>query len=426
MTLDPIHVDGIAALASQVRDAVDEREQTALAERAFEEFLDPLYDDEVVLRPIDELRRQAVSIADIALETPPFATRHGLDAGTINPTTFENGLVLDVSQAAMAAVPSALELHRHRTIVMTVHTNDETVSVADQGWTTDDNGYARRRVLRAPRVDRYEQTVVHALALYHAESEHALAHAGAVDDLLVLDGPVYPTGLLSWVDRDPALRRLIVEETEFAGVVENYRRLVERFVERSVPLLGFVKNTTTKAITRLLRQKTGAPWVDDAAFFRRVLERYERGDRRTDELTFTNWFRSRAGSDGLLVDGEVGGRPLRAAGTLEQGAYELTFFMIYDPRDDLLYRIEAPYAFTRDPAVRDRLRRYALCAVAAEGGPPLSIKKADELARISRDGKQALRRRIERAFDTECRTEYNDTRWGDQRSGPRQAGYSAR
>ncbi|ERG88395.1 MAG: NurA domain protein [halophilic archaeon J07HX5] len=242
----------------------------------------------------------------------------------------------------------------------------------------------------------------------------------------MLDGPVYPTGLLSWVDRDPALRRLIVEETEFTGVVENYRRLVERFVERSVPLIGFVKNTTTKAITQLLRQKTGAPWVDDAAFFRRVLERQEGGDRQTGELTFTNWFRSQAGSDGLLVDGEVSERSLRVAGTLEPTAYELTFFMIYDPRDDLLYRIEAPHAFTRDPAVRDRLRRYALCAVAAEGGPPLAIEKADELARISRDGKQALRRRIERVFGTERRTEYNDKRWGDQRSGPQRTGHSAR
>jgi len=409
MTLDPVHVDGIAALASRVSDAVDERDHAELAERAFEEFLDPLYDDGVVLEPVDELARRAVPAEDIALEGSPFETRHGLDAGTINPTTFENGLVLDVSQAAMASVPSDLDLHRRRTIVMTVHTNDETVTVADDGWTTDDEEYARQRVLRAPRVDRYEQTVVHALALYRAESEHALEQADAVEDLLVLDGPLYPTGLLQWVERDPALERLIIEEREFTGVIENYLRLVERFVERGVPLMGFVKNTTSKAITQTLREKTGSPWVDDAAFFRRALAPR---DDRSEALTFTTWFRSRVGTDGLLADGEFAGGPFGGTRALGEGAYELTFFVIYDPREDLIYRVEAPYAFTRDPATRERLTRHALSAVATERGPPLAVGKADDLARISRDGKRALRRRIEHAFDTECRRGYNDKRWG--------------
>lgn len=410
MTLDPVHVDGIAALASRVSDAVDERDHTDLAEQAFEEFLDPLYDDEIVLEPVDELSRRTVAVEDIALAEQPFETHHGLDAGTINPTTFENGLVLDVSQAAMASVPSELGLHRRRTIVMTVHTNDETVTVADDGWETDDEDYTRQRVLRAPRVDRYEQTVVHALALYRAESEHALAHAEAVDDLLVLDGPLYPTGLLNWVERDPTLERLIIEEAEFTEVIANYLTLVERFVERGVPLVGFVKNTTSKAITQTLRKTTGSPWVDDAAFFRQVLDPREQG--RTDRLTFTNWFRSRVGTDGLLADGGFAGGPFESERALGDGAYELTFFVIYDPREDLVYRVEAPYAFTRNPETRDRLTKQMLGAVAAERGPPLAVGKADELARISRDGKRALRRRIEHAFDTERRREYNDKRWG--------------
>jgi hypothetical protein len=410
MTLDPVHVDGIAQLASRVGQRVDDRERGDVAQQAWSDFLDPLYDDgEMVLEPLDGLERQKAPIQDVALAESPFPTQHGLDAGTINPTTFKNGLVIDVSQAAMAAVPSEVELHRARTIVMTVHTNDPSIDVHEPDWRLDDEGYARRRILHAPRVDRYEQTVVHALALYLAESEHAIDQAEVVDDLLVLDGPIYPTGLLKWGERDPELRRLLTEEEQPRDVIGNYLELVEAFVDREVPLVGFVKNSASKAITRTLRPKLGAPWVNDDAFFRRILERSDdNGDLRTDHLTFTNWFHSRVGTDGMLVDGSL---DVDHSRTLADEAYEVTFFVIYDPRDDLVYRVEAPYAFTRDSDLRADLTRHLLSEVAAERGPPLPVGKADELARIGREGKRTLRRRIEHEFDTSQQTTYNDKRW---------------
>ncbi|MEF8812893.1 MAG: DNA double-strand break repair nuclease NurA [Halovenus sp.] len=409
MTLDPVHVDGIAELAGRVEQRVDDRDHTDIAEEAFVNFLDPLYDGgDVVLEPLGEHRRRRVPVDDVALTDRPFPTQHGLDAGTINPTTFRNGLVLDVSQAAMAAVPSDVDLHRGRTIVMTVHTNDETVDAGGE-WRLDDQGYARRRILQTPRVDRYEQTVVHALALYRAESEHALEQADVVDDLLVLDGPLYPTGLLKWVERDPELKRLVIEAEEFRGVVENYLALVETFVERDVPLIGFVKNSASKALTRALRDETGAPWVDDDAFFRHVLERRRDGQRLTDALTFTGWFRSRVGTHGVL-DGDT--LELAHGRSLADEAYEVTFFVVYDPREDLVYRVEAPYALTRDDQLREQLTTQLLSEVAAERGPPRAVGKADALARIGREEKETLRRRIEREFDTDRQTGYNDKRWG--------------
>ena len=115
MTLDPVHVDGIARLAIRVTENVDETDHGDLVDRAWTEFLDPLYvDGDAALEPLDGVRRHRVPIEDIALEPSLFDTQHGLDAGTINPTTFKNGLVLDVSQAAMAAVPSEVDLHRAR------------------------------------------------------------------------------------------------------------------------------------------------------------------------------------------------------------------------------------------------------------------------------------------------------------------------
>jgi hypothetical protein len=410
MTLDPVHVDGIARLAGQVGRAVDATDHGDVAETAWRDFLDPLLaDGEPVLEPVDDQARKRVPIDDVALQDPPFPTQHGLDAGTINPTTFTNGLVLDVSQAAMASVPSDVELHRGRTIVMTVHTNDRTLDLGED-WRLDDEGYARRRILHAPRVDRYEQTVVHALSLYLAESQHALDQAEVVSDLLVLDGPIYPTGLLKWRERDPELRRLLDEADLPRDVLGNYLALVETFVERDVPIVGFVKNSASRAITRSLRDSLGAPWVDDDAFFRQVLQRRDDGEPRTDALTFTNWFRSRVGTDGLVADPDSLALPHDRS--LDAAAYEVTFMVVYDPRDDLVYRVEAPAAVTTDATTREALTDQVLAAVAAERGPPRAVGKADSLASIDREGKAALRRRIEREFDAEERRTYDDVRWG--------------
>jgi len=410
MTLDPVHVDGIAQLAGRVRETVETSDQDAAAEETWESLLDPLWHDgRKVLEPMGEQRRRRVPVDEIALEEPPYPTQHGLDSGTINPTTFKNGLVLDVAQAAMSAVPSEVELHRGRTIIMGVHTNDTTLTLSEE-WVMDDRGYARRRVLDAPQVDRYEQRVVHALALYLAESEHALDNADVVEDLFVLDGPIYPTGLLRWAERDTELADLLAEHDRPKSVVGNYVELVERFVAKDVPLIGFVKNSSSKALTRVVRSKRNAPWVNDSAFFRRVLERLDDdGEPLTDALTFTNWFRSRGGTDRVMAaDGDA----LGLDRDLDPELYEVTFFVLYDPRTDLVFRVEAPYAFTRDPDRRARLARQVLHDVAAEQGPPLSVAKADELARIDRQGSEELTRRIERAFDTDREREYDDIRWG--------------
>jgi hypothetical protein len=411
VTLDPVHVNGIAELAGAIARSVDDGDHTALAETVFEEWLDPLCrDGRVVLEPLSSPRRRAVAIDDVALVEDPFGTAHGLDSGTINPTTFTNGLVLDVAQAAMAAVPTDLDLHRSRSLVATVHANDATATF-ETDWTLWDGGYSRRRVMHAPRVSRYAEGVVHALSLYLAESEHALAHANVVDDLLVLDGPIYPTELLAWRDRDAELRDL-AEDAQPRQVLENYVRLVEQFDDQDVPLVGFVKNPASNLVTRAVRERGGeAPWVDDAALFRRLLERREDGERSTDEVTFTSWFRSRGGTDRTMAaDGDA----LGVDRALEPEAYEVTFFVLFDPREAVVFRVEAPYAVTRDEETRERLTRYVLREVAAERGPPRPVAKADSLARIGAAEKVALREKFEDRFDAESLRTYDDVRWGGE------------
>ncbi|WP_152042835.1 DNA double-strand break repair nuclease NurA [Salinigranum salinum] len=411
MTLDRVHVDGIARLASAIARAVDDADHGDLAERVWEGFLDPLRDgSRIVAEPVAEKRLRSVTIDDVALAESPFETVHGLDSGTINPTTFKNGLVLDVAQAAMAGVPTDLDLHRARTLVVTVHANDPTVDF-ETDWIVDDDGYSRRKVLHAPSVDRYAEGVVHALSLYLAEGEHALLQADAVGDLLVLDGPLYPMEVFTWQDGDATLRELATETTP-RDVVENYVRLVERFVERDVPLVGFVKNPASRFIVQALRKKgIEAPWSDDAALFTRLLERWddEGQERRTDCLTFTDWFVSRGGTDRTMA---VSGDALGVDRQLDPAAYEVAFFPLYDPRTDICYRVEAPAAFVRDADTRERLTQQVLHDVAVARGPPPAIAKADELARISQGEKAALRRKLETYLDSEVVRRHDEERWG--------------
>jgi hypothetical protein len=250
--------------------------------------------------------------------------------------------------------------------------------------------------------------VVHALSLYLAEGAHALEHADAVEDLLILDGPLYPTEVLSWPDRESELRDLAAEATP-RRVVENYLRLVERLLGRDVPVVGFVKNPSGAALTRALRRKgVEAPWPNDAALFGRLLERRENGERRTDQLTFTSWFVSRAGTDrALAAGGDAFGLDRRG----DAETYEVTFMLVYDPRDDVLFRVEAPRGVTEQEEKRERLTRQVLHDVAVARGPPPAVAKADELARVGRGEKEALRRKFEERLDSDHVRTYDDVRW---------------
>ena len=414
MTLDPVHYDGIATLAERIRHDTDPDEQRDVAENVWEDALDPLYgDDGAVLKPVDGQARRTGPIDELALQPQIFESVHGVDSGTINPTTFKNGLLVDLAQAAMSATPSTLDVHRNRTYIMTVYSNDVSVDHGMEDWTEFDDGYGRARVVHTSDLARDQERVVHGLALYLAESHHALNNADIVDDLLVLDGPLYPKQTVHWLDRHGTLADLVSEDDLVEAVVANYLRLVERFVDRGVPLVGFVKSPQSQALIRTLRDRgMPTPWATDAAFFARVLERRERkGDtdeRVRDELTWTNWFRSRLGADGVFggADHDVG-----IDRGLAQSAYEVVFFVIYDPRTDLLFKVELPAAFAEREEVRRAIERWAVGEVAAQRGPPLSVAKADELARIDRGQKRELTRRLERGFDTDVDTNYDRERW---------------
>lgn len=80
----------------------------------------------------------------------------------------------------------------------------------------------------------------------------------------------------------------------------------------------------------------------------------------------------------------------------------------------MTYKLEAPYAFARDPSIRERLTRQVLADVATTRGPPEAVAKADELARIAATEKIALRRKFEERFDSDQQATYDDRRWGKE------------
>jgi hypothetical protein len=418
VTLDPIHVDTIARIAASIAGTVDDTDHDEHAREAWQ-LLDPLREKgRVVVEPLEDPALRAATIDDVALADRPFSVTHGLDAGTLNPTGFKNGLMLDVAQAAMAAAPTDLELHRSRTLVATVHANDATREYGGE-WQQYDRGYSRQRTLHVPEVGEFADEVTHELALYLAESSHALEHAEDVEELLLLDGPLYPKRLFNWESRDPALAEATREAAPQA-IVGNYVRLVEEFVERGIPIAGFVKNPTSRFLVRTLSGKTPTPWADDSALFTRLLEQRRDdvdGDadpataRDESDLTFTSWFRSRGSSDEpMSVDGDAMGVERR----LDPECYEVTFCYLYDPRTDVTYKIEAPYAVTRDPGTREALTTQLLSEVATERGPPEAIGKADELAKIGAGEKTAIRRKFEETFGSDARMTYDRLRWDEE------------
>jgi hypothetical protein len=419
MTLDPVHFDGIAGLADHIDYDAEDRDHRDSAETVWENFLDPLYGDSLVLEPMAELSRRRVSAEDIALEETPFPTVNGLDAGTLNSKVFKNGLVLDVAHAAMSATPSELGLHDCRTVVKAVHSNDSSVKLGTD-WESYNDGSQRRIVHTNQPKDQYEEDMVHALALYLAESRHALEHADRVSDFLLLDGPIYPKGIVRWKYRSSELSDLFEDSPYIGRILQNYVELVEQFAERDIPLAGFVKNLSSKTIVRTLKRETDfgpVPWAHDAALFSQLLERRElvddelgddRYERLTDDLTLTNWFISTGGADKFFAS-EADDYVDRK---LDPEQYRVTFCIVYDPRQDLAYKIEAPYIFTADPDTREQIERQILHEIAAECGPPKAISKADELARIDYNSAESLVKTFENSLNTELDENYNAVRWG--------------
>ena len=89
--------------------------------------------------------------------------------------------------------------------------------------------------------------------------------------------------------------------------------------------------------------------------------------------------------------------------------YAITFFMVFVPSLDVLFKIEAPYGITKDEQMRDLMTRKVLHDIAVNG-IPVTLSKADSLAKIRVVEKKLIKGMFrEQKIDTI----YNDVRWGE-------------
>jgi len=410
MPLDPVHVDGIDSLARRIRDDYDDPDESDDLD-ALWDFLDPLRDgSERVFYPVEELKKRAVSLDGIALADDEYPTHHGVDAGTLNPRSFTNGLTLDVSHAAAASVPSDLPLHRRRTIVTAVHSNDHRVIFEDD-WVDFDAAATDGRVVQAPRDTDNARESAHVYALYLSESTHLGKVYEATDDLLYLDGPLYPLGLLRWLELDPTFGR-----SDLTGeIASNYFGTYERALEEETPAVGFVKNPSCSRVVRRLRDVgPPVPWSNDAGFFRHFLTPEVSEDTEADDadstgndLTFTNWFVSLLYADELF--------DIAPSLDTQREDFLPAVMYVHDPRHGTVHRAEAPLGFVRDEEKREAITRQTLKEVALSR-VPRAVAKADSLARVSNDQRESLVRRFEDALGTVEEASYDRDRWGYVRS----------
>jgi len=341
-----------------------------------------------------------VGIDEISLMDDEFPAQYGLDAGTLNPRGFTNGLTIDVAHTATARVPSDLELHRRRTIFVAVHSNDHRVLFEDS-WEPFDGDSSSGRLVQAPRDTRNPRESVHVLALYLSESHHLADIFGGIDGIMYLDGPIYPLGLLRWVEADPSLGR-----SDLIGeVFSNYFETYERALKDGVPVVGFVKSTTTSRVLRRLRnaETPPVPWSNDTGFFRHFLSAGMDGDVK---ITFTDWFVSRFYEDTLF---DVAPPDAPSEGLLPACMY------VHDPRHGTVHRVEAPCGVVRDGRKRKKITRQTLKEVALNR-VPRAVDKADSLACVSNEQRESLIRRFEKSLGTTEERNYNRDRWGYVRS----------
>jgi hypothetical protein len=354
----------------------------------------------------------------------PFLTQNAVDSGTLY-VPFTNGMSLAYSRAVMAAEPTDKNLHNSDTITMCYHTpNPLAPDLSSDLLSPDGSSYSS--IIMTTISDLPDEDALYETALYSSEGSHALKWANSVKDILVLDGPIFPVGLLAWFHGKPNLKNLLSSNGPSRLALKTYIDLIDSFVkpvtvnaERSPPLIGFVKNPRSTAIKSTLdhlpNDTNSFIWPHDSSFFKQILRSHISSKGQNDvtthdsALAYTNWFisKSRIASqfEKFLTD------PFIGITDQQNSLYDLTFFMIYDPRSDLVYRVESPYAFSQNPSIRQKIENFILKEMAIYNGPPRVINKADHLAHMSNSEKENLGRLLATHFNTRMDINYNFIRW---------------
>lgn len=442
MTLEPVHMHKISELAERI-DRSFEFEEPKTAVDIYSLLEELKIDGKVILKAVGRLFRGMVRTELMAQGDDPYPITYACDSGSTNPKTYDSGLFVDFCHCGLAATPTDLDLQRCRTIVCAAYSSSQRIAMqATSGWETFDEGLGRAKLVTiAPdELKRKAPDMVHSFAMYLAESEHMLFMKDMLDpeSFFIIDGPIYPKQLMYWMvldDEEVQIR----QNNDARKILQNYIDIMDHFLEKQKPVIGFVKNPTDVQIMDSVRKKREAfdlPWMLDAQFFRNLLSPHKvdspsgqghdgrnskingkngkyNGSRNT-YITYTNWFLQPNRFYEKLLNGTS---PLAAADTLQQKLrhkfspedYALCFFMLYVPSTDVVFKVEAPYGLIKDDSLRMQITKKVLFDLSLHGFP-LTLTKADHLAKI----RKVERQEIDKFFENMSPDiTYNDTRWGN-------------
>jgi hypothetical protein len=441
MTLEPVHMHKISELAERI-DRSFELDESKTAADIYSLLEELKIDGKVILKAVDRLFRGMVRTELMAQGDDPYPVTYACDSGSTNPKTYDSGLFVDFCHCGLAATPTDLDIQRCRTIVCAAYSSSQRIAMrATSGWETFDEGLGRAKLVTiAPdELKRKAPDMVHSFAMYLAESEHMLFMKDLLEpeSFFIMDGPLYPKQLMYWMvldDEEVQIR----QNNNARKILQNYIDIMDHFLEKRSPVIGFVKNPTDVQIMDSVRKKREGfdlPWMLDAQFFRNLLSPHKvdstsgqghdgrnskingkngkyNGSRNT-YITYTNWFLQPNRFYEKMLNGTS---PLAAADTLQQKLrhkfspedYALCFFMLYVPSTDVVFKVEAPYGLIKDDFLRMQITKKVLFDLSLHGFP-LTLTKADHLAKI----RKVERQEIDKFFENMSPDiTYNDTRWG--------------
>jgi hypothetical protein len=444
MTLEPVHMSKISELAKRI-DRSFEHEEQKTATDIYSLLEELSIDRKVILKAVDRLFRGIVRTELMAQGDDPYPVTYACDSGSTNPKTYDSGLFVDFCHCGLASTPTDLDVQRCRTIVGAAYSSSQRVAIqTTSGWETFDEGLGRAKLVTiAPdELKRKAPDMVHSFAMYLAESEHILFMKDKMmlDSFFIMDGPIYPKQLMYWMVLDDEEVK-IHQNDNARKILQNYIDIMDHFLEKRRPLIGFVKNPIDRQIMDSIRKKKeffDLPWTLDSQFFKNLLspekvdstsgqghggrnlknsrkngKNGSNGSRNT-YITYTNWFLQPNRFYEKLLNGTS---PLAAGNTLQQKLrhsfspedYALCFFMLYVPTNEVVFKVEAPYGLIKDDFLRMQITKKVLFDLSLYGFP-LTLTKADHLAKIRRVERQEIDKFFENMNPD---TTYNDTRWGN-------------
>ena len=378
-------------------------------------FRDHMARDGGEVEPLEPPRVYRESAGDLADGTL-FDCWYGVDASTVPPKKFRNGMVASAAVASGGALGDCDEgVEELETLTAAVHAQfgdlDSPVDLID-----GDVSLTLVPVEEAParsELDRW----VGASARVPAECWHSERLAERIDGPLFIDGSLYPMSVLPFVNMTRTSRgsdnsiefEEIGEMGLAASAIQSRIDAIDTLTRRGLPTLGFTKTLRSDDVVEALSTKTEGiddapriPWDDDSQFISALL-----ADDEPDHLTFTSWLvRSHQRVYGNDLEPLAG---FRIPDGRKPRDFRRAFFFVRLP-DDIILRVEAPLMLVDSMEGRLRLQQLALAHIAEAGDVPFAIKRADDRARISREARQHL---VGLIRGTKEVGDYNtDRRWG--------------